>query len=696
MPWPLVRRLLQATVGAGLIVALALLAWGPGAGEPHESPVGIVADGDAASLIAARADDAHVDLRPYPSARAAHRAVRRGDLVAAVLVDLAQTTDTLIVDTGRSHGLRLAVADGVRAFEAELGRTIAVTDIGESGRAERTDRAVLVATLGGLLLGVVIVVVGWTLAEPVGWVPRSAVALTLGAVSLGAVTPLPPGLDPPGAWWADAAVLAVVAAVTASVTVVFSRAVRLIGLAMASGIVLGLAAPVALHVDGLRLPQPWRAAYPFTVPGAARGALADIGLGEAPWREVLVLGAWVVLVVIAAGSEIAGRSRPPRPLPLAHCLAAAAPATAMLLATAALLPADHGGKPAGEPLASTTRCLEISPPASVSALNELARTTRGGAAFSGGDVGADVRLQDGRQLWLFGDTLREDNSRGRFVRNSMLVLDRRCVSVVVSADGGAVIPDRDARVGYWPMSVGAERHDGYDLVAVGAQRVRSTGDEAMDFQSLGPAVALYVVPVGGTPQLLGVRDLGPDTTDRASPMWGAASHTSDGWLYLYGTATTGETGTFGYSLRVARTRPDEVTDIDSWTFWDGERWSEQSGDATELISARAGTSQTLSVWRTQDTWYALSKRDEYLGSSIVVWTAPAPTGPFTAQPPVADLPSDLAAGRLRYMPLAHPGLLPRRGTVVVSYSNNRTTTDAIIDNPREYRPRFLRVTLPVP
>ena len=58
-------------------------------------------------------------------------------------------------------------------------------------------------------------------------------------------------------------------------------------------------------------------------------------------------------------------------------------------------------------------------------------------------VGADVNLQDGRRLWVFGDTLRSaDFSGQRFVRNSMLVIDDSCAHAVVPADHGALIPDR--------------------------------------------------------------------------------------------------------------------------------------------------------------------------------------------------------------------------------------------------------------
>lgn len=79
---------------------------------------------------------------------------------------------------------------------------------------------------------------------------------------------------------------------------------------------------------------------------------------------------------------------------------------------------------------------------------------------------------------------------------------------------------------------------------------------------------------------------------------------------------------------------------------------------------------------------------------MTVWSASDPEGPYDAGRAVADLPSDAAGGTLRYMPLAHPDLLPREGTMVVSYSRNRTDPGDVVDNPFLYRPHFIRVRLP--
>ncbi len=188
---------------------------------------------------------------------------------------------------------------------------------------------------------------------------------------------------------------------------------------------------------------------------------------------------------------------------------------------------------------------------------------RGGSAFQGADVGADVLLQDGRRLWVFGDTLRAPDFPGQqFVRNSMLVFGGGCADAVVPADKGALIPNRGDGIGYWPMSIARVERPGYDIVGVATQRVENTDapDGTFAFESLGSSMAVFVVPRGKTPQLIEQQDIGRDDKDPARPQWGAAAAEHGGWVYLYGTARPQQKGVFGFSLRVARTRAESLLD----------------------------------------------------------------------------------------------------------------------------------------
>lgn len=298
---------------------------------------------------------------------------------------------------------------------------------------------------------------------------------------------------------------------------------------------------------------------------------------------------------------------------------------------------------------------------------------------------------------MFGDTLRgKDFSAAGFVRNSMLLVEPDCLRVVLPESGGAIIPDRGDGVGYWPMSVTSLDKPGYTLVVVAAQRVHTTDSEdVFGFEALGPALAQFVVPDGGVPQLVSVTDVGADDADTRRPMWGAAAAASGRWLYLYGTARDPdpELGS-GFALHVARVDADHVADPERWTYWDGGGWADRPESSTELIPEADGVSQTLSVFERDGRWYAFSKSGEFLGDDLVFWTSDSPRGPFRAQPPVGILPSGVARGELRYMPLAHPDVLPQSGSVVVSYSRNSTDLGAVLRNPLLYRPKFIRVDLP--
>jgi hypothetical protein len=176
------------------------------------------------------------------------------------------------------------------------------------------------------------------------------------------------------------------------------------------------------------------------------------------------------------------------------------------------------------------------------------------------------------------------------------------------------------------------------------------------------------------------------------PVWGAASAVDGDWVYLYGTANAGDT--WGFSVQVARLHVDDLLEPTHLQYWDGFDWSESAGSAAQVIPAAGGTSQIFSVFQQDDTWYAVSKQDEFLGSYLRVWIATAPTGPFYAGPVLAILPSDLAAGHFTYMALAHPEVLPEDNSMVVSYSRNDVNLQHIVDDPVQYRPRFLRVWFP--
>lgn len=690
---------------------LLLLVGSSTTGRPHQVPVAISAPALVAHAVAKEANalpGTPFDARPVSSGEQARAEVVGGTSVAALVIDLRGTRDVVYLNPAQDGALNEAVEAQARAISESYGRTL---DVDLVGAADLGDRAPGLSdqidnfTLATSVLGFAIVLIISFVRGPIARTAAlgatrlavvSAVALTIGYL----LTALPlTRLPAEGGRLAVLGALAIVLA--AATTMALEALAGLAGLGLAATLFFVASTPLLLRTDAYLLPPPWPTLASWTQNGATHRAVFDLvafGPGAAT-RPLLVMLAYLVaaLVTLAVARRARGHavSRAGVVRWRLRVAVVTVPVTALMLALTAYPPTSSSPPDPLASKASRTTCLGLGDIRTVADLNRVAGQLRGGPEFQGADVGAEVRLQDDRTLWVFGDTLRAEDFTGqRFVRNSMLIVEPECLQVVVPQDKGAVIPDRSDGIGYWPMSLTVTERPGYDLVSVATQRVRTTGSGAFDFENLGPAIAVFAVRPGGTPQLISQRDLGPDDPDRASPTWGAASAASEGWVYFYGTANPGADLVFGFSLAVARVRPDDMLDTTKWRFWDGAAWVPEEDRAVELIPAEGGVSQTLSVFERDGRWYALSKRGDFLGTDLTIWTAPGPTGPFTAGEPVAQLPSDTARGELRYMPLAHPDLLPRPGTIVVSYSQNNTDVQSVQENPFLYRPRFLRVALP--
>lgn len=308
------------------------------------------------------------------------------------------------------------------------------------------------------------------------------------------------------------------------------------------------------------------------------------------------------------------------------------------------------------------------------------------------DIGASVRLSDGRIVWVFGDTLRQ-RLEPRIVANSMLITAGQCISQLLPAAQGPVIPDIDQSTVYWPMSatvlrVGPEE----DHLIVLASRIRR-GSSPYDFTFLGTSAAVFEVGSLGVPQLLRIDQVTPDDPSRNQVNWGAATVVHGDRLYVYGTKLTGEKLSFGRELHVARVPTADPGARKRWQFWDGERWQSDVDESAAVLPAVGGVSQTLSVDVVGDAFLAVSKRDGDLGNFVYTWTSPGPTGPWTPRRSIRA-PAGFDTGALQYAPLAHPEVPLDSGELLVSISRNTTDLAALVDNPDLGRPRFAQVPMP--
>jgi len=316
-------------------------------------------------------------------------------------------------------------------------------------------------------------------------------------------------------------------------------------------------------------------------------------------------------------------------------------------------------------------------------------------AWEAADIGASTRLDDGRIVWVFGDTLRDIDGAQSIVANSMLISSRTCISQLLPPDRGPVIPDARPGVVHWPMSVLAHRVDGKEHLAVLCARVeRGTSGGGLDFTFLGTSVAVFDVGTDGVPQLQSWRKITPDDRDVHQVNWGAASFHDGRSIYAYGTRLPPGEAVFGHELYVARLPLATPTDQSTYEFWDGRRWQASPTRAAAILPSEGGVSQTLSVHPTgAGTYVAVSKRDGDLGDFVYAWTAPTPHGPWSPHKGV-PAPTDFDDGELEYAPLAHPEVPMANGKLLVSVSRNTTDLQRLLKDPELGVPRFVQVSLP--
>lgn len=314
------------------------------------------------------------------------------------------------------------------------------------------------------------------------------------------------------------------------------------------------------------------------------------------------------------------------------------------------------------------------------------------------DIGASARLSDGRLVWVFGDTVRAAGTDPRIVANSVLVSSGTCVSQLVAADGGPVIPDVAEDTVRWPMSVAvlpptpAQAAGGTtDVVVVLCADTRRGAGGALDFSFLGTSAAVFGVGADGVPHLFRTVQVTADVDDATQVNWGAAAAVSADWWYVYGTRLPAADA-FGRELYVARVPVASPGDRSTWQFWDGGSWQSDIERSAAVLGSAGGVSQTLSVDQVDGAWVAVSKQDGDLGSTVATWWSAGPTGPWTRQAALTLPAGDPTA--LTYAPLAHPEIPLASGGLLVSISRNTTDGAHLLADPAVGRPVFVEVTRP--
>ncbi len=484
-------------------------------------------------------------------------------------------------------------------------------------------------------------------------------------------------MTPAGSFWlvwglGFAAMLAVGAA-TAALDVLFG----VVGVAVAATVLVFLTGPLFSVRDPRLLPSPWWQAEPWTPHGATlhlATSLSWFGSSDV-LRPALLLGGLLVLslLVLAVAPLRDARSGQERRAGSGHwrllALAVAVPTALAVSAAVVLAPAGAGRGLQGSGARSVADRLRACSHdedqgregASTTTSGPCAPARRSRAPTSAPTCGC--RTGDGSGS--SATPCARPTSTGE-VRPQLDAGPRPASASesVLPADRGALIPDRARRRRLLADVDRPRPAHGYDLVGVATQRVRATSapDGIFAFETLGPSMAVFVVQRGKTPQLLAHRDIGPDRSTPPGRCGGPPPRGRRLGLPLRHLAARRRRASSATRCTWPARVPTTCCAATSGSTGTDAPGRARAPKAKELIRSDGGVSQTLSVFHRGNRWYAVSKRNEVLGTNLVVWTAPSPTGPWDSGTTVAALPSDPTTGELRYMPLAHPDLIkdPRR------------------------------------
>jgi hypothetical protein len=311
------RTVIAATLVGLLQLAVVLtLVLGTSADTTHRAPLVVVAPPVVATAIVDQANGlagAPVDAQIGASDGAARRAVRDGDAVAAVLVDLRRETDTVLVAGARGSRLNDVVADQVRTFERTFGRDVRLVELVPARAGDAGQRWAYAAVGAWLLVGFVIALVVTWRRGPVAASFRLGARRLLACATVAVGAALLIGATAAvrydggfAAWWlAGALAVFTVTATTLALESLFG----VMGIGAATALFILTGAPLVRLASPWLLPEPWAAVTPWLPHGAALElASGQAYFGGPELRPVLVLVAWTALALLTM--VVARRERP--------------------------------------------------------------------------------------------------------------------------------------------------------------------------------------------------------------------------------------------------------------------------------------------------------------------------------------------------------------------------------------------------
>ena len=292
-----------------------------------------------------------------------------------------------------------------------------------------------------------------------------------------------------------------------------------------------------------------------------------------------------------------------------------------------------------------------------------------GSGWVGGDATNSVALRDGRDCWIFSDTITSMSVTGlTFAHNSIVVTGRGRPLVIADP-----MPQPSPDSYYW---AGAARVHGSQIWEI-AERIIQTGPGLWDLQFAGD----YLAKINTSDWRLASITPLPGTTGAIN--WGVAMLDDGPYTYIYGTESEG-LSSWMHVARVAKGRLDTP-----WSYYTRSGWAPAA--ANDSLRLLAGVAPAFSVIDLGvGRGIRVISQLPMMGQAIYSWHAASPVGPFTSKRNIYET-GGFGAQTYTYNTLAHPEQTTNE-QMLFSYNVNSydplTPTTATL-----YRPRFFRVPL---
>jgi hypothetical protein len=292
-----------------------------------------------------------------------------------------------------------------------------------------------------------------------------------------------------------------------------------------------------------------------------------------------------------------------------------------------------------------------------------------GSGWVGGDGTNSVALPDGRDCWIFSDTITASSAAGlRFTHNSIVLTGGGSPRVISDP-----IPQPSPNEFYW---AGAARVRGGQIWEI-AQRIVQTGPGLWDFHFAADYLAKISI---STWKLASITPLAGTA---GSIDWGVAMLDDGAYTYIYGSESQG-LSSWMHIARVPKGRLDLP-----WSYDTDSGWAPNAAAASRRLLP--GVAPAFSV---VDLGAARGIRvitqQPMMGQAIYSVHAASPVGPFSKKRTIYTTGS-FGARTYTYNALAHP---EQTADGQMLFSFNVNSFDALSPaNATLYRPRFFRIHL---